>query len=84
MLDVLRGCRDLRDGCGKTLSLIADGNPPATEDAGAEHRGRERPGTPQGVLAPKNGDKRGRSRPRCGFSRVGVVLGFSLGVLALQ
>ena len=59
MLDVLRGCRDLRDGCGKTLSLIADGNPPATEDAGAEHRGRERPGTPQGVLAPKNGDKPG-------------------------
>jgi hypothetical protein len=28
-----------------------------TEDAGAEHSGRERPGTPQGVLAPKNGDK---------------------------
>ncbi len=31
----------------------------------------------------KTGTKRGRSRPRCGFSRVGIVLGFSFGVLAL-
>ena len=30
-----------------------------TEDAGVEHCGRERPGTPKDVLAPKNGDKMG-------------------------
>src|SRR6266852_2900600 len=32
----------------------------------------------------KTGTDRGRSRPRCGFSRVRIVLGFSLGVLGLQ
>jgi len=44
MLDVLRGCRDLRDGCGKTLSLIADGNP--AEVRGVNVVGLERRGVP--------------------------------------
>ena len=60
MLEVLRGWRDHQDSSGKTLPLIADGKPASrTEDAGMEHCGRERPGTPKGVLAPKNGDKPG-------------------------
>src|ERR1700690_3540777 len=45
---------------GKTLLLIADGKTASrTEDAGGENRGRERPGPPRGVLAPKSGEKGG-------------------------
>jgi len=59
-LSVGRGCRDHQDSSGKSLPLIADGKlARLTEDAGVEHCGRERPGTPEGVLAPKNGDKPG-------------------------
>jgi hypothetical protein len=50
----------MEDGSGKRLRLIADGKPGSrTEDAGMEHCGRERPRTPEGVLAPKNGDRTG-------------------------
>jgi len=59
-MKALRGCRDHQDSSGKTLPLIAEGKPASrAEDAGVEHSGRERPGTPQGVLAPKNGGKPG-------------------------
>src|SRR5258708_17011086 len=52
--------RSSRQDLARGWRLIADGKPASrTEDAGVEHCGRERPGTPEGVLAPKNGDKRG-------------------------
>ena len=55
-----QGYGDHQNSSGKRLPQIADGKPASrTEDAGVENCGRERPGTPQGVLAPKNGDKTG-------------------------
>src|SRR5260370_2980867 len=55
-----QGYGDHQNSSGKGLPQIADGKPASrTEDAGVENCGRERPGTPQGVLAPKNGDKTG-------------------------
>lgn len=81
----LRGCRDHQDGCGKTLPLIADGNLPAQLKTRVENTVAGSDPEPRRAFWPrKAGTKGGRSRPRCGFSRVRIVRGFSLGVLALQ
>jgi len=85
MLEVLRGWRDHQDSSGKTLPLIADANLPAElKTRGWNTVAGSDPEPRRGFWPRKTGTKWGRSRPRCGFSRVGIVLGFSLGVLALQ
>ena len=70
----------IKTALARRCRLIADGKPASrTEDAGVEHCGRERPGTPEGVLAPKNGDKPGSlpatvwifPRPNCSWFQLG-------------
>src|SRR6266567_3295460 len=76
MLEVLRGCRDHQDGCGKTLPLIADGNLPAELKTRGWNTVAGSDPEPRRAFWPrKTGTNRGRSRPRCGFSRVRIVLG---------
>src|SRR5713101_9414914 len=71
MLEVLRGCRDHQDGCGKTLPLIADGNLPAELKTREWNTVAGSDPEPRRAFWPrKTGTNRGRSRPRCGFSRV--------------
>jgi hypothetical protein len=67
------------------LPLIADGNLPAELKTRGWNSGAGSDPEPRRAFWPrKTGTNRGRSRPRCGFSRVAIVLGFSLGVLGLQ
>src|SRR6266567_535424 len=80
MLEVLRGCRDHQDGCGKTLPLIADGNLPAELKTRGWNTVAGSDPEPRRAFWPrKTGTKGGRSRPRGGFSRVAICSWFQLG-----
>src|SRR6185312_16320359 len=84
-MQLIGRCRDRRDRFGKILPLIGDRKPASrTEDAGWTTVAGSDPKSHRAFWPRKTGTNRGRSRPRCGFSRVRIVLGFSLRVLTLQ
>src|SRR6266849_1389430 len=76
MLEVLRGCRDHQDGCGKTLPLIADGNLPAELKTRGWNTVAGSDPEPRRAFWPrKTGTNRGRSRPQNVCSRGRIVGG---------